>query len=185
MILSARGLWTMFSASVPTARGQRDSACQQTHRRGYVRESVEEQVASPAGWMASSTCTCTPRPRPSSWPHSRTAPLLPTSMRLPTWPATSRSACAAITPVVNGPRGHDNPQRQGLHSALLGEGGPLNIAQKQPSDPVHSRPSGTFRRWRGPHRRSTPACVTSTTVARPARRHSRWQIVAPSKISTE
>ena len=50
------------------------------------------------------------------------------------------SARAAITPVVNGPRGDDNPQRQGLQSALLGEGDPLNIAQEQPSDPVHYTP---------------------------------------------
>jgi hypothetical protein len=32
-----------------------------------------------------------------------------------------------IFPFVNGPTGKDNPQRQGLNSALRGEGGPLNV----------------------------------------------------------
>lgn len=47
---------------------------------------------------------------------------------------------AAIIPVVNGPRGESNPSRQGLQSALLGQGDPLNVAQEQPSDPVHYTP---------------------------------------------
>lgn len=42
------------------------------------------------------------------------------------------SARSAIIPVVNGPRGVDNPERQGLESALLGEGDPLNITQEEP-----------------------------------------------------
>jgi hypothetical protein len=50
------------------------------------------------------------------------------------------SARAAIIPVVNGPRGDTNPIRQGLQSSLLGEGDPFNIAQEQPSDPVHYTP---------------------------------------------
>lgn len=37
------------------------------------------------------------------------------------------SARAALTPIVNGETGIDNPARQGLTSALLGEGDPLNI----------------------------------------------------------
>jgi hypothetical protein len=52
-------------------------------------------------------------------------------------PSSSR---AAIIPVVNGPRGDDNPMRQGLQSALLGQGDPFNVAQEQPSDPVHYSP---------------------------------------------
>jgi hypothetical protein len=36
------------------------------------------------------------------------------------------SAVERIFPVVNGPMGADNPQRQGFNSALAGEGGPLN-----------------------------------------------------------
>ena len=50
------------------------------------------------------------------------------------------SSRASITPVVNGIRGDDTPMRQGLESALLGEGDPLNVAQEQPSDPVHYTP---------------------------------------------
>lgn len=50
----------------------------------------------------------------------------------------SRSAREAIIPVVNGPRGVDNPQRQGLQSAVAGEGDPLNIIREEPecSDPA-------------------------------------------------
>jgi hypothetical protein len=50
------------------------------------------------------------------------------------------SSRAAIVPVVNGIRGDTNPMRQGLESALLGEGDPFNVAQEQPSDPVHYTP---------------------------------------------
>jgi hypothetical protein len=50
------------------------------------------------------------------------------------------SSRAAIIPVVNGPTGDSNPQRQGLQSALLGQGDPFNVAQEQPSDPVHYTP---------------------------------------------
>jgi len=50
------------------------------------------------------------------------------------------SSRASISPVVNGIRGDANPMRQGLESALLGEGDPLNVAQEQPSDPVHYTP---------------------------------------------
>lgn len=44
----------------------------------------------------------------------------------------ARSARSAIVPIVNGPRGTSNPQRQGLQSAVLGEGSPLNITQSLP-----------------------------------------------------
>ncbi len=42
-----------------------------------------------------------------------------------------RSAREALIPVINGPRGVNNPNRQGLQSAVLGEGDPLNIFQEQ------------------------------------------------------
>lgn len=42
-----------------------------------------------------------------------------------------RSAREALIPVINGPTGKDNPNRQGLYSAVLGEGDPLNIFQEQ------------------------------------------------------
>ncbi|MGI8712211.1 MAG: hypothetical protein ACR2NR_03315 [Solirubrobacteraceae bacterium] len=50
------------------------------------------------------------------------------------------SSRAAIIPVINGQRGDNNPQRQGLQSSLLGQGDPFNVAQEQPSDPVHYTP---------------------------------------------
>ena len=42
------------------------------------------------------------------------------------------SARSAIIPIVNGVRGKADPQRQGLQSALFGEGSPLNIQQSLP-----------------------------------------------------
>ena len=47
-------------------------------------------------------------------------------------------ARSAIIPIVNGPRGIDNPQRQGLQSAFLGQGDPLNITQEEPGDNEYS-----------------------------------------------
>lgn len=48
------------------------------------------------------------------------------------------SSRESIIPVVNGPRGVDNEERQGLQSALLGEGDPLNIIREEQecSDPT-------------------------------------------------
>ena len=48
------------------------------------------------------------------------------------------SARSAIIPIVNGPLGVNNPQRQGLQSALLGQGDPLNITQEEPGDNEYS-----------------------------------------------
>lgn len=48
------------------------------------------------------------------------------------------SARAAIIPVVNGPVGVNNPQRQGLQSALLDGADPLNITQVVPGDNDYS-----------------------------------------------
>ena len=50
----------------------------------------------------------------------------------------SVSSRLPIIPVVNGPRGVSNPQRQGLQSAVGGEGDPLNIIREEPecSDPA-------------------------------------------------
>ncbi len=50
------------------------------------------------------------------------------------------SSRAAIIPVVNGIGGDNNPMRQGLISALSGEGDPFNVPQEQPSDPIHYTP---------------------------------------------
>jgi hypothetical protein len=43
------------------------------------------------------------------------------------------SGRSAIVPVVNGARGRGNADRQGLQSAVLGEGPPLNITQSLPN----------------------------------------------------
>ncbi len=50
----------------------------------------------------------------------------------------AKSARSAIVPIVNGPRGKSNPQRQGLQSAVLGEGSPLNITQSLPGSADYS-----------------------------------------------
>ncbi len=70
--------------------------------------------------------------------HSTYAPNLNAAPGLASDDPTS--ARAAIVPVVNGIRGDADPMRQGLESALLGEGDPFNVAQEQPSDPVHYSP---------------------------------------------
>ncbi len=44
------------------------------------------------------------------------------------------SARASIVPFVNGPRGATNPERQGLQSALLGQGPPLNVTIEHPNN---------------------------------------------------
>lgn len=44
------------------------------------------------------------------------------------------SARASIIPFVNGPRGATNPERQGLQSALLGQGPPLNVTIEHPNN---------------------------------------------------
>ncbi len=44
----------------------------------------------------------------------------------------SSSGRSAIIPVINGERGKGKPGRQGLQSAVLGEGDPLNVTQSFP-----------------------------------------------------
>jgi hypothetical protein len=48
------------------------------------------------------------------------------------------SARSGIAPFVNGQTGVNNPQRQGLNSALLGEGDPLNVVQSAPHNEKYS-----------------------------------------------
>ncbi len=50
----------------------------------------------------------------------------------------SSSGRSAIIPVVNGARGKHNPNRQGLQSAVLGQGAPLNITQSFPNSGNYS-----------------------------------------------
>ncbi len=47
----------------------------------------------------------------------------------------SSSALTGIIPFVNGQTGKTNPQRQGLSSALMGDGDPFNIVQEIPFGP--------------------------------------------------
>lgn len=48
------------------------------------------------------------------------------------------SARSGIAPFANGQTGVDNPNRQGLNSALLGEGDPLNVVQSRPGQGKYS-----------------------------------------------
>ena len=48
------------------------------------------------------------------------------------------SARSGIAPFVNGQTGVDNPNRQGLNSALLGEGDPLNVVESLPNNGKYS-----------------------------------------------
>jgi hypothetical protein len=48
------------------------------------------------------------------------------------------SARSGIVPFANGQTGADNPNRQGLNSALLGEGDPLNVVQTEADDNEYS-----------------------------------------------
>lgn len=48
------------------------------------------------------------------------------------------SARSGIVPFANGQTGVDNPNRQGLNSALLGEGSPLNTVQTRPGQNRYS-----------------------------------------------
>ena len=48
------------------------------------------------------------------------------------------SARSQIVPFVNGQTGIDNPNRQGLNSALLGQGDPLNVTNSAPHNDKYS-----------------------------------------------
>lgn len=48
------------------------------------------------------------------------------------------SAREEIVPIVDGPLGRNNPERQGLQSALLGQGDPLNVPTAAPDDRGYS-----------------------------------------------
>ena len=51
---------------------------------------------------------------------------------------SSGSGRAALAAFLNGPTGVTNPQRQGINSALLGEGSPLNVLAWQPGQGRYS-----------------------------------------------
>jgi hypothetical protein len=48
------------------------------------------------------------------------------------------SSRASLAAFLNGPTGSDNPQRQGVNSALLGEGDPLNVLAWKPNQGRYS-----------------------------------------------
>ncbi len=51
---------------------------------------------------------------------------------------STKSARASLAAFLNGPTGVDNPQRQGVNSALLGEGAPLNVLAWAPGQGRYS-----------------------------------------------
>ena len=79
------------------------------------------------------------------------------------------SARSAIIPIVNGPRGALNPQRQGLQSAVLGEGSPLNITQSLPGgrdySPIWDVHPAVWSESATPRRLTSAAQVTAEVKA--------------------
>ncbi len=72
---------------------------------------------------------------------------------------STHSARATLAAFVNGPTGADNPQRQGINSALLGEGDPLNVLAWLPGQGRYSSLWDVHLTQWAPGR--TPARVTS------------------------
>jgi hypothetical protein len=65
------------------------------------------------------------------------------------------SAIERLFAFTNGPAGADNPQRQGLTSAIRGEGDPLNTFGGIPTLALDYSPPGTCSSVNGPRRPST------------------------------
>ena len=76
----------------------------------------------------------------------------------------ANSASEAIIPVVNGPRGVDNPQRQGLQSAVAGEGDPLNIIREEPECSNPSDPAACSALQYSPLWDATPVAWTQAAI---------------------
>lgn len=87
------------------------------------------------------------------------------------------SSREAIVPIVNGPTGPTNPQRQGLNSALAGEGAPLNVIQEQPADPADPSSLRYSPLWD-----VTPG--TWTTAAITAGQRTRLTSIQPTSTQT-
>ncbi|MDH5288860.1 MAG: hypothetical protein OEY41_02565, partial [Acidimicrobiia bacterium] len=51
---------------------------------------------------------------------------------------STASGRASLAAFVNGPTGADNPERQGVNSALLGDGDPLNVLAWTPNQGRYS-----------------------------------------------
>ena len=97
-----------------------------------------------------------------------------------------RSAREAIIPVINGPMGVNNPNRQGLRSAVAGEGDPLNIFQEQAGcddadDPAHFCDAASY----SPFWDATPVMWTDAAIAGGARTRvttDKREVIAPLNI---
>jgi hypothetical protein len=70
--------------------------------------------------------------------ESTFAPNLNAAPGLASVDADDASARASIVVIVNGATGTGNPDRQGLQSAVLGEGSPLNITRRHPGADEYS-----------------------------------------------
>lgn len=97
-----------------------------------------------------------------------------------------RSAREAIIPVINGQMGTDNPNRQGLRSAVAGEGDPLNIFQEQAGcedsdDPSSFCDAASY----SPFWDATPVMWTDAAIASGARvrvRTDKREVIEPLNI---
>ena len=76
----------------------------------------------------------------------------------------ANSASEAIIPIVNGQRGVNNPQRQGLQSAVAGEGDPLNIIREEPECSNPSVPSACSALQYSPLWDATPVAWTQAAI---------------------
>lgn len=77
----------------------------------------------------------------------------------------SMSAREPIIPVVNGPLGVDNPQRQGLQSAAAGQGDPLNIIREEPECSNPADPANCSALDYSPLWDVTPVAWTPAAIA--------------------
>lgn len=76
----------------------------------------------------------------------------------------ANSASEAIIPIVNGARGINNPQRQGLQSAVAGEGDPLNIIREEPECSNPSDPAACSALQYSPLWDATPVAWTQAAI---------------------
>src|SRR5262252_4498209 len=77
----------------------------------------------------------------------------------------ANSASEAIIPIVNGPLGIDNPQRQGLQSAVAGQGDPLNIIREEPECSNTNDPAVCSALQYSPLWDATPVAWTPAAIA--------------------
>jgi hypothetical protein len=76
----------------------------------------------------------------------------------------SNSASEAIIPIVNGQLGVNNPERQGLQSAVAGEGDPLNIIREEPECSDPSNPDACSALQYSPLWDATPVAWTQAAI---------------------